>query len=378
MRIAIDLTALMPRQAGVDRYLTELVRHLAKIDRENRYSVFVNAADRWRFDGEFGSNMSIRTCCPRSRPVRLLFQQCALPLASAVARYDVIHSPSFLMPLWRGRSRHLLSVHDMTIFSMPALHNRLRRSAVFRRGIAVSIRRAHLVNVPSEATRRDLLRWIPEAAPEKVRITPYGIEPRFSPAPRGEVEKHVARLGLPQPYILHVGTIEPRKNLITLLESYGRLVGNGHTGAHLVLAGALGWAWEEILRKAAAPELRGRVHLAGYVADEDLPWVYRGASMFVYPSLYEGFGFPPLEAMACGVPVIASRSSALEENLRGAAELVPPSDAAALAAAMRGLEEDRERHERLAKLGLERAVAFRWEETARSVLACYRELGERG
>lgn len=375
MRIAIDLTALMPRATGVDRYLTELVRHLAKIDRENRYTVFVNAGDRRLFDGEFGSNMSVQTRCLRSRPVRLLFQQCVIPLASTAARYDVIHSPSFLMPLWRGRSRHLLSVHDMTFFSMPALHARLRRSEVFRRGIALSIRRAHLVNVPSEATRRDLLRWIPGVAPEKVRVTPYGVQPRFSPAPRGEIDKHVARLGLPQPYILHVGTIEPRKNLITLLESYRRLVRNGQTGAHLVLAGAVGWEWEEIRRQAESPELRGRVHLAGYVADEELPWLYRGASMFVYASLYEGFGFPPLEAMACGVPVIASCGSSLEENLRGAADLVPPRDSEALAAAMRRLEGDCERHQRLATLGMERAAAFRWEQTARRVLECYRELG---
>ncbi len=375
--IAIDLTALVARPTGVDVYLTELVRHLAKIDGENRYTIFVNAEDRTRFDGELGPNFSVRALCVRSRPVRLLFQQGILPLASIVERYHVIHSPSFLAPWWRGTGRHLLTVHDMTILTMPELHNRLRGSGSFRFGMKASIRRAHLVNVPSEATRRDLLAWMPEIPGEKVRVTPYGVHPRFTPASREETERRVARLGIPTPYILYLGTIEPRKNIATLLRAYQQLVTRGETAAHLVLAGGLGWDFGEILQQAGAPELRSRVHQTGYLPDDDVPWVYRGASLFVYPSLCEGFGFPPLEAMACGAPVIASDGSSLGENLAGAAELIPAGDAEALAAAMRGLLEDREWRERLARSGIGRAAAFRWETTARLVLECYRELASR-
>jgi glycosyltransferase involved in cell wall biosynthesis len=374
MRVAIDLTALMPKTTGIDTYLTEMVRHLARLDRENPYTLFLNFADRHRFDGELGPNISIRAVCPRQRPARFLFQQCALPLASAISGYDVIHSPSFLMPWWRGRTRHLLTVHDMTFFSMPGLHNRLRRNLTFRKTVAMSIQRADLINVPSETTRRDLLHWIPGVPPERTRITPLGVSARFCPAPAAEVSINVRRLGLPQSYILYVGTIEPRKNIATLLDAYSRLISGGRIQEHLVLAGSPGWDCEETLRKVKSPELRSRVHLTGYVEHNELPWLYRGASMFVYPSLYEGFGLPPLEAMACGVPVISSSTASLNENLAGAAELVAPRDTAALAFTIERLALDYERRLRFAALGIERAARFRWETTARRILECYREL----
>jgi glycosyltransferase involved in cell wall biosynthesis len=381
MRIAIDLTSLMPTPTGVDISMVELVRHLARIDTDNRYTLLVNTADRDRFDGLLGANMTVRACCVRFKAARLLFQQGVLPLASALGRFDVVHSPSFLLPLWRGRARHLLTVHDMSFFSMPSVHNRLHGSSAFRRGVEMSIRRAHLLNVPSEATRRDLLHYIPGIPAERVRVTPWGVHPRFCPAPQGETARHVARLGLPQRYLLYVGTIEPRKNLLAVLESFRRLIADGDREMHLVIAGAFGWGGREIFQQASSPELpelRGRVHFPGYVADDDLPWVYRGASLFVYPSLYEGFGFPPLEAMACGVPVIASLGSSIEENLRGAAELVTPTDMDALAGAVGRLVGDGARREQMVRAGMERASAFRWEETARGVLGCYREVAGAG
>jgi glycosyltransferase involved in cell wall biosynthesis len=377
LKIAIDLTALMPKATGVDVYLLQLVRHLARMDRENRYSIFVNAGDRRKLDVATRPNLAIHLCHVRPRPMRLLFQQCALPLVSTVSSYDVIHSPSFLMPMWRGRARHLLTVHDMTFFSMPELHSRLHRGTIFCRAVRESIRRADLINVPSDAIRRDLLRLAPEVRPVSVRVTPWGVDTRFSPAPLDESTSYVARLGFPHPYILYLGSIEPRKNLSTLIEGYRRLVVSGQIDARLVLAGAPGWDTQEVRRRAEAPELRGQVYFPGYISDEHLPWIYRGASVFVYPSLYEGFGFPPLEAMACGVPVVASRGSAIEENLCGAADLVDPNDPEAIASAMRRLLVDSVWRQQRVLAGLQRASEFRWEETARLVLDCYQELGAR-
>lgn len=377
MRVAIDLTALLPRRTGVDTYILELVKHLAKIDGENQYTLFVNVADRKHFDGKLGDNMTVRAWSGRPRVLRLAFQQCALPVASALAGFDVIHSPSFLLPLWRGRASHLLTVHDMTFFTRPALHNRLHRSSLFRRAVRMSIRRAHMVNVPSEAVRRDVLRLIPDVSSDRVRVTPWGIHPRFCLAPQSQVSAEVARLGVPQPYVLSLGTIEPRKNQLAILEGFRRLVASGETRLHLVLAGGLGWNTRAVMRAAASPDLRERIHVLGYVADEALPWLYRGASLFVYPSFDEGFGFPPLEAMACGVPVIASAGSSLEENLRGAAVLVSPGNSDALADAMRELMADPVRRESLAQLGRERAATFLWEDTARLLLSCYEALNTR-
>lgn len=374
LRVAIDLTALLPRRTGVDTYLLELVKHLAKIDRQNLYTLFVNVADRVHFDGTLGANMNVRALSGRPKPLRLAFQQCVLPVASALAGFDVIHSPSFLLPLWRGRARHLLTVHDMTFFTRPALHNRLHRSSLFRRAVRMSIRRANMVNVPSNAVRRDLLRLIPEVPSDRVRVTPWGIHPRFCIAAQSEVSVEVARLGLPQPYILSLGTIEPRKNQLAILEAFRLLIASGETRLHVVLAGGRGWNTRAVMDAADSPDLRERIHVLGYVPDEALPWLYRGASLFVYPSIDEGFGFPPLEAMACGTPVIASRGSSLEENLRGAACLVSPGSSKELADAISELIGDPVRRESLAQAGRERAARFRWEDTARLLLSCYESL----
>jgi len=371
--IGFDLTALLPEPSGVDIYLLQLVRHLAKVDRENLYTVFINREDRNRGDIQLGSNFQVRALCLRPRAVRLMFQQVTLPAIASALNFDVIHSPSFLAPFLQGRQRHLLSVHDMTFFTMPAVHSRLRRSRGFRWAVLKSICRAHLINVPSASARVDLLNGAPGVSPERVRITPYGINACFSPAPDADVQREKRRLGLPDRYILFVGNIEPRKNLEVLLDAYRGLIATG-APEHLVLAGKQRQVTDGLLRKLKSPEFAGRVHLTGFVAADDLPWIYRGARLFVYPSLYEGFGFPPLEAMACGIPTVATTSSSLIENLRGAAELAPPTDDAALCVAMqRLLADERLRNERR-RMGLKRAAGFRWEHTARGVLDCYREL----
>jgi glycosyltransferase involved in cell wall biosynthesis len=379
IHVAIDLTPLRPEQTGVDRYLKELVIHLGMIDRRNDYTVFLNIADRHVLDGELPPNFRIRACCLRPRPVRFVFQQAVLPAACATLGVDVVHSPSFVMPYCRGRQRHLLTIHDMTFFTVPHLHSRLRRSAAFRSLIAASIRRAHMINVPSRATRDALLQWRPSLPREKVRVTEYGVSSCFRPAPAEDVIKETRRLRLPESYFLYVGTIEPRKNVKTLIDSYRRVLVADRPTAHLVLAGKPGLGYEPLMAQMAAiPELQGRVHVLGFVSEDDLPWVYRGACLFVYPSLLEGFGFPPLEAMACGVPVVSTVGSALEENLRDAAELVPPEDSVALAMAIRRLMDDHALRAQRRRLGFQCVARFRWENTARHVLACYQHLARSG
>src|SRR5439155_25547701 len=149
MRVGIDLTALLPIATGVDRCLENLVLHLGQLDRDTRYTIFMNHEDRHRFDDVLPSNFGTAPLGLRPRGARLLFQQLLLPAAAAVLRLDVLHSPSFFMPLVRGSQRHLLSVYDVTMFTMPAYHTALRRSAPFRRGVALSLRRADIVCVPS-------------------------------------------------------------------------------------------------------------------------------------------------------------------------------------------------------------------------------------
>ena len=377
MHVAIDLTALLPEATGVDNYLTRLVMHLSRIDHANHYTLFVNYEDLGQFRSWLPGNFAVIPCGVRPRPVRLLFQQLGLPAAARLLGVEVMHSPSFFMPLYRGRQRHLLTIHDMTSFSLPECHVPLRRSALYCRAILTSIRRADLVSVPSRFTQQAILDLMPEVPPERIQVIPAGVGEEFQPRAADDVQCARRRLQLPWPYILYVGTIEPRKNLQRLVESYQQLIAGGDIREHLVLAGRLGWDYQALLTQVNSPALCGRVHLPGYIPQGDLPWLYAGARLFVYPSLQEGFGLPPLEAMACGVPTIASLSSSLAENLRGAAELVSPDDGEALTAAMRRLLQDEQLRAQHRTQGLTRAAQFRWEETARQTLNCYKTLAAR-
>ena len=382
MKIAIDVSALLPQLTGVDNYLIQLVLHLGKIDQRNEYLIIHNYEDRRLFADRLPNNFTLAPLSLRPRPFRLLSQQIFLPIAASCWEADVVHSPSFIMPYLRGSARHALTVHDMTFFSHPQCHIALRRSRWYRRMVLESLRRTDVVLVPSQATRQAVLQFLPEMRSERIHVIAPGINEEFQPGKPATVQNVAARLALPEPYILYVGTLEPRKNLPVLVESFRRLAEAGVIKEHLVLAGKLGWGYEALLKQVRAPALRGKVHLVGYVNQADLPAVYAGARVFVYPSLYEGFGFPPLEAMACGVPVISTRSSSLIENLEGAAELVPPDDVTALVHALRRLLTDDTYRVERKRQGLERVRCYQWEQTAKETLRSYQAVmnlkGRRG
>lgn len=371
MRIAIDVTALLPQMTGIDTYLKHLVLHLSKVDQRNQYMIYHNHEDRRFFAENLPENFSHTSLSARSRPIRLISQQILLPAAVSGWKADVVHSPSFIMPYIRGAARHVLTVHDMTSFSHPHCHIMLRRSLLYRRMVLASLRRTDVVIAPSRATRQAILEFLPDLRTDRIHVTVPGISEEFRLCDPASVQEVVTRLTLPQPYILYVGTLEPRKNLPALVESYRRLVEAGAIKEHLVLAGKLGWGYEALLKQMQAPALRGKVHLAGYVDQQDLPAVYAGSRLFVYPSLHEGFGFPPLEAMACGVPVISTLSSSLVENLEKAAELVAPDDIVGLADAIRRLLTDDALRATRRTQGLEQASHYRWDQTARETLKSY-------
>jgi glycosyltransferase involved in cell wall biosynthesis len=263
--------------------------------------------------------------------------------------------------------RNVITVCDMTPLLFPGSHGRMNVWH-HRFVLPVILRRADRVITISDCSKRDIVRLcgIPE---EKVVVTPLAADPAFRPDPEGTAGSAVT--GLPRPYILNVGTLEPRKNLEGLLRAFGAAKREGlpHT---LVVTGARGWGRSRLAAIVEELRLEESVVFTGFVDDHDLPHLYAGADFFVYPSLYEGFGLPPLEAMACGTPVITSNVSSLPEVTGEAALLVDPRSVTDLAAAMVRLAGDASLRETLRERGLARARLFSWERTAAETLTVYR------
>ena len=371
MRVAMDLTALNANPSGIDRYLNGMVHSLAQLEKRAEFFLFINFEDRSRFaaPNESLKNFCVLPICLRPRFVRLFFQQILQPLLLYLLRIDVLHSPTFIMPLWRARARHVLTIHDMSSFVLPRSHPPIRRGPLYERIVRASIRRADLVTVPSGSVKQDILHFVSDVNAHRIRVIPCGVNQTFYPRDAAEVRTVLQRYRIPTPYILFVGMLDPRKNLATLIEGFAALVKTGRP-EHLVLAGPSGWSPNEWSRD----DVRDRIHFPGYIAEEDLPFVYSGAALFVYPSWLEGFGFPPLEAMASGIPVIASDTSSLRENLAGAATLISPNECKQLSAAMLMLLSDESARATAIAAGLERSRAFRWDRFAAATFAAYESL----
>jgi glycosyltransferase involved in cell wall biosynthesis len=283
----------------------------------------------------------------------------------ATGPVDVIHATGVAVP--PASSPLVVTVHDLAPVHLPKLFTANGRR-FFRRAYELTRSDAHLVLCPSEATRADC-----EAngfAADRLRVVPWGVEvPDEIPGPDATAAVR-ERYGLPDRYVLFVGTIEPRKDLPVLLKALAQLTGSDVDEVHLALAGPSGW--HEDLASLVEP-VADRCHLLGFVPPDDLAALYAGAAAFAYPSRFEGFGLPVLEAMAHGTPVITASGTATEEVAGDAGLVVPPGDPAALAEALQSLLEDPARAQALGAAGRERARSFTWERTADLTAAAYAE-----
>ena len=380
MRIGIDYTAAVRQGGGIGRYTRNLVRALAELDAENDYTLFV--AGGWGEGDGLGPwpvNFRVRSVPFSDRWVHLLWQRLRLPIPvqAVTGSLDLFHSPDFVLPP-TGRTPALLTVHDLSFLRVPECY-----VPAFRRYLEGAVARAtsqadHIL-ADSESTKRDLEDLL-EIEPQRVTVLYPGVEDRFQPIRTAEVLRAAReRYALPEHFVLGLSTIQPRKNFAGLLEGYRRLVqSRSHDPAvadlQLVIAGGKGWMVEDALAALDEPGLRERVHLTGFFADKDLPALYNLAAVFAFPSWYEGFGLPVLEAMACGTPVVCADNSSLPEVAAGAALIVDAADTDALTEALyRVLCEDDLRTE-MASAGLEKAKAFSWSRAARQLLAMYRSL----
>jgi glycosyltransferase involved in cell wall biosynthesis len=370
MIVGFDATTLRGRISGVGYYTARLMESLANGAGRGTLDQLVILSNR-EVDLPAGSAAGAPVVVyPRGRfRVRSVWMQLLLPRILREVRPDLVHFTNYLAPLAAGVP-YVVSIHDMSLSLLPECHT-LKKRLLTSSLVPFVARQARMILTPSESTRRDVVRLL-GVDPGRTRVVPYAASATFR-----RVEDGVARLeatyGIRRPYFLYVGTLEPRKNLRRALRAFAR-VAPSLPDHRFVLAGQRGWKYAEVLREAQRPELAGRVHFLGYLPEDDLPALYSHAEAFVYPSLYEGFGLPVVEAMACGTPVLTSRSSSLTEVASGAAFLVDPVDESALADALHALGSDSSLRCDLSSRGRSRAAAYSWERTGRETVAVYGEV----
>jgi glycosyltransferase involved in cell wall biosynthesis len=345
------------RNAGVSRYTYQLIAGLARYDTGHRYSVFVTARDGAAAPAVPGEQVHLVPAqWPTERPVqRVLWEQMALPGLLRRMGVEVFHSPVNVLPS-RLPCASVVTILDMAFLHYPQFYRPTRR--IYQRTFTTrSAHAATLVIALSESTKQDVINvGVP---PANVRVIYPSIEERFQPVKDPQrLQAFRATHQLPERYILFLGTLEPRKNVVHLLEAYARLRAMDPETPPLVLAGAKGWYYETIFQRARSLGIQHAVTFAGYVRDEDQPLWYAAAELFVYPSLFEGFGLPVVEAMACGTPVVTSAVSSLPEAAGDAGVLVDPTSPEALAYAMRSVLADSTTRLRLSAAGLYQASRF--------------------
>ena len=360
MIVAIDVTTLRGHISGVGYYTARIVEHLARSVGEDVSELLLL------------SNGPVERALPASArlvtgfrfPIRSVWMQFLLPLLLRRLRPDIVHYTNYLAPAVSG-GPYVVSIHDMSLTRTPE-HHTLKKRLLTASLVPRVARGARLVLTPSRATGRDVVEDL-RLPPDLVVSIPYAAAEMFRP-----VLERPSDPRLDQPYFLFVGTIEPRKNLVRLFDAFAAF-SRDVPGINLVLAGQRGWKCEDIYARAAQPDVAGRTIILDYVSEGSLPSLYSHAVACVYPSLFEGFGFPVVEAMACGTPVLTSSTTSLGEIGEGAALLVDPLDVNAIAAGLRALAQNGELREDLRKKGLVRAASFTWAETGRKTLAAYRQ-----
>jgi len=371
MIIGIDASALPPQPVGAGNYIIHLVRSLAALKSEDEFAVFAQSSGRDLIALPEG------TACrwvivPDMKPaVRLVWEQTLFPRLVSQSGIELLHSLHYTRPFGMPCAS-VVTFHDMTFFLHPRLHTRAKR-IFFRLAMQISARRADALIADSESTRQDAIRLL-GIHPQKIYTALLGVDEAYRPiSDQRALEAVQLKYNLPADFILYVGLVEPRKNLPLLVRAFRNLI-DLKIDTHLVLAGRFGWMYTEVLQLIDTLGVKDRVSLIGYVPSEDLPLVYNLASVFVYPTLYEGFGLPALEAMACGLPVITTEISSLPEIVGDAGMLVPVNDETALTQAIQAVLTDQALSQRLATLGTERASQFTWERTAQKTLQVYRHV----
>ena len=362
--VGIDARPLLSRKTGIGFYVWHLLDGLARLDHGFRFLLYTTNRLDLPASAAGDARFTVRMM---PKMPGTLAAQTVVPLDLAARRADLYHGTNYAAPL-ASPCPVVLTVHDLTTLSMPGAHRWLNRAG--HAILPVLVKRARMILTDAGCTRDELLdRW--PIAPDRVTAVHLAAGPRFRPVGAAEVRRVRRWYDLPDPAILYVGTLEPRKNLAGLFRAFALAREASNLPHHLVLVGGMGWGVGEVMRMPDELGIRDRVRVVGYVPERDLPGLYAAAEMLVYPSLFEGFGLPPLEAMAVGTPVITSDRSSIPEVVGDAAITIDPEDHEAIAGAIVHLAGDAGLRHRLGAAGRGRARRFTWEKTARATLAAY-------
>ena len=355
MKIAIDTQTILGQKTGFGFYVKNLIDNLKKIDPENEYILLAPSTEK-----DF------------STPQRFIWDQFKVPSLARSARVDILHQPCFSAPIFYS-GKIVITVHDLISMHFPK--NLPFASRMFySRWMPFTYRRADKIIAISEDTKQDIITRL-HIPKEKIEVIHSAVSPVFKLiANENVLQKVKDKYKTGNKFILDVGTLEPRKNLPFLVRAYHLAIQKAGIPHNLVLGGKKGWYYDDLFRLIKDLKLEDRVIFTGYVDEEDMPALYNAADLFAFPSLYEGFGFPPLEAMACGTPVISSDTSSLPEVVGEAGILLGPENEELWADKMIEVIQNPSLRQKMKEKGLQQAKRFSWEETAKKTIAIYREV----
>lgn len=378
MTVAFDISYIQRSRTGIGRASGALLDALLAQDARNSYILhgWSCSLDVEGIETRRGENVRIQSGRLPGHIKRFYWNRLRWPpLESIIAEFDVFHSADPMLPPL-AKAKGLVMIHDLAYKKFP--HFFERHVVAWDKFVARSVERADAIIVPSEQTRSDLLAYFPPSI-GKIHLVRFPISSMFVPPSMGHSDpQQRPTLALPDRFILYVGTIEPRKNLERLIQAFELFSRPPRSDVHLLLVGKLGWLYDGVFDRLNHSPVRHRIHHAGYVEDRHLPYLYRRAEFFVYPSLYEGYGFPVLEAMASGTAVITSNSSSLKEIAQGASILINPASVEEMAEAMQLFADNPSLRAEYSRRGLIRAGEFSAQEAADAVLNLYQSLVHTG
>ncbi len=376
MHIAINAHLLAHtrsfRRAGVSHYIEQLLLHLALIDQKNNYTVYTTsgvdaAALGLPVNFDVRPNL-LHTINPR---VRIPWEQVVAPLLLARNNATLFHGMLNIAPFFSPVPT-VITIHDLAFIRYPQTFRSYNRTYLDM-ATRISAQRAKMILAVSEHTKREVVEIL-GVPPERVVVTYDAARVNFKPPQAKLLAEFRQRNSLPDQFLLYVGTLEPRKNLLTLLEAYSKIANT--VGVPLIVGGGKGWMYDAVFKRLESLGLQDKVHFVGYLEEQDLPLWYAAATVFVFPSIYEGFGMPPLEAMACGTPVVTSNTSSLPEVVGDAGLMVSPTDTDALADALMRMLQDEALRQACRERGIQRAQSFSWKVTAQKTRNVYEQVAK--